>query len=216
MALSIGFNIGTLPLTQLVLTAYDIEAYMQEALPALKAAIYRCNLSPAKDLLATHDDMLVDEWHLNDILPGADHSWIFTDACVDVEAHDPAGDLINLTYPLILLYHHPDLCRLTVPGAEFDDTLPFPADFGTGLPGVPGSDGLIQPGYREGLRAMWEIVGFVGVEDTRRLQQVCAALAEHPSTQPLMARGLARLAQSLTMVVQQGFGLVLERESQTS
>ena len=199
-------------MTQLVLTAYDLDRYLSEALAALKAAVFRSNLSPAKDVLATYNETLVDEWNLNDMLPDSDYRWIFTDECADIEHLDPEGDLVGLTYPLILLYHHPEVLRLNVPGAELDDALPFPPNFDAGLPGLPGTDGLIQTGYPEGLRTMWEIVGYITPADVRKVQQVCLNVAATATGAGSWTRALSRMADGLNNVIQHGYGLVIERE----
>ncbi|MBX3083561.1 MAG: hypothetical protein KF716_18150 [Anaerolineae bacterium] len=199
-------------MTQLVLTAYDINTYLSEALTALKAAIYRSNLSPAKDVLATYNETLVDEWNLNEILPDSDYRWIFTDECADLEHLDPEGDLVGLTYPLILLYHHPDVLRMNIPGGDVDDGLPFPANFDTGLPGLPGTGGLVQSGYTEGLRTMWEIVGYLTPDGVQQLQQICLNALVTPAAPSNWLRAIHRLTQGLNGVIQQGYGLVIERE----
>jgi hypothetical protein len=199
-------------LTQLVLTAYDITAYLSEALPALKAAVYRSNLSPARDVLVAYNESLLNEWDLNDLLPDSDFRWIFTEECAQIDMLDPDGDLVGLTYPLIMLYHHPDVLRLPVPGGELDDALPFPNDFERGLPGLPGSDGLVEPGFTEGLRTMWEIVGYLSVERTRQLHRLCVETAHNTPLQTAWARAVAHLANALDGVVQRGYGLIVERE----
>src|SRR5215813_4427150 len=93
-------------LTELVFTAYDVKSYLREALPALRAAIYRGDLSQAKDVLALYDDTVYDEYELARVLVENDYSWVFTEEAADPEALDPEGSLVGLAYPLILVYHH--------------------------------------------------------------------------------------------------------------
>src|SRR5439155_17988031 len=64
------------PLTELVFTAFDLQGYVQEALPALKAAVYRGDLSQAKDVLALHDEPLYEEYDISQVLLEEDYSWI--------------------------------------------------------------------------------------------------------------------------------------------
>src|SRR5690242_14346625 len=89
-------------LSELVFTAYDVKNYLREALPALRAAIYRGDLSQAKDVLLLHDDTVYDEYELSRVLVEADYSWVFTPEAADPEVHDPEGTLVGLAYPLIL------------------------------------------------------------------------------------------------------------------
>jgi hypothetical protein len=192
-------------LSELVLTAYDIRAYLHEALPALRAAIYRGNLAQAKDVLALHDEFLYDEYDLSEVLSEGDHSWVFTEKAADPESMDPQGDLVGLAYPLILLYHRPDVFRMVLGGSEI-----AVSKLAESLPGLPGSVGLIESGYREGLRAMWEIVGYLSAESTAALQQMC--LKNVQETPDRASRFMERLAQGLAPVVQQGYGLVIERD----
>jgi hypothetical protein len=196
----------------LTLTAYDLDAYVSEALPALKAAIFRSNLAPAKDVLALKNEALLNEWDLTDALANEDYSWLFTDACAEIESRDPDGLIVGLTYPLILAYQQPDVFRLTLEGGEVNPALPFPTDFVAGLPGLPGTEGIVEAGFREGLRAMWEIVGYIAPEQTKSLQLHCLDLAEQTPTRPLWSRDAMRLAEGLKGVVERGLGVVVERE----
>jgi hypothetical protein len=188
-------------LTELVFTAFDVQKYLQEALPALRAAVYRGDLSQAKDVLALYDEALYGEYDLSEVLLEDDHSWIFTEVAADSEAMDPEGDLVGLTYPLILLYHRPELFQLEVGKAEFDRM--FDA-----------AQVSIQPGFREGLRAMWEIVGFIPPEGTRALQAYCSTTGRERAVQQSdeTARMVAEMADGLKLVVEQGLGLVVERD----
>jgi hypothetical protein len=198
-------------LTELVLTAYDIRMYLSEALPALRAAIYRSNLAAAKDVLALYDDTLYDEHDLYDALAEGDHSWIFTESAIDSERLDPDGRLVGLTYPLILTYHHPDLFRMIVGGSEFGAAALADDKPQVDLPGLPGTQNLIQPGFREGLRAMWEIVGYISPEDTAALRETALAAVRSSGANGI-SRLLERLAEGLKPVIEHGYGLVLERE----
>jgi len=188
-------------LSELVFTAFDVQKYLQEALPALRAAIYRGDLSQAKDVLALYDEALYDEYDLSQDLIEDDFSWVFTEAAADSEAMDPEGSLVGLTYPLILLYHHPELFQIEVSKLDLDGVL-------------DASQLAIQPGYREGLRAMWEIVGFITPEATRTLHQYCSTRAHETVQQPSeeASRLLVEMADGLKLVVEQGLGLVVERD----
>jgi hypothetical protein len=200
-------------LSELVLTAYDVQKYLREALPAMKAAIYRGDLSHAKDVLALYDDTIYDEYDLSIALVDDDYSWIFTPDAANTQEKDPPGTLIGLTYPLILAYHHPDVFRMVIGGSELDSILPFAATLDTaasnGSASVP-----IEPGFREGLRAMWEIIGFLTPEGTQTLQAYCQthgyqkALSKSASA----AKIVDRLANGLTKVIERGYGLVIERD----
>jgi hypothetical protein len=196
----------------LILTAYDVDGYLNEALPALKAAIFRSNLSPAKDVLAIRNEILIGEWDLNEALSNEDYSWLLTEASMELEDRDPEGVIVGLTYPLILAYYQPDVFRLALESAELSAMLPFPLDFTAGLPGLPGTEGMVQPGFREGLRTMWEIVGFIMPEQTQLLHTQCVELSEQTPTRPLWTRDAMRLAEGLSPVVEQRLGLVVERE----
>ena len=197
-------------MTELLLTAYDINGYLAEALPALKAAIYRGNLAPAKELLVQHDAAVYGEYDLMQLLGVDDLSWLFTEQVSQPERFDPDGALIGLTYPLILAYHRPETFRMIIGGSEFKDALPFLDDYQMGLPGIPGTEGLVQPGYNEGLRAMWEIVGYIGPRATAALREYC--LSTVPDASPIVGRLLTKLANGLIAVIQQGYGLVVERD----
>ena len=196
-------------LTELVITAYDIDTYLKEALPALRAAIYRGDLSQAKDVLLLYDDHLYGEYDLSQDLIDIDYSWIFTESAAEPETLDPEGALVGLTYPLILAYHRPELFRMVIGGSEMQRILPL-----NGVSGAEESAVPIQPGFREGLRAMWEIVGFITPESTRALHEYCLttgrekALARSESA----ARLLTQIADGLKAVVEQNLGLVVERD----
>jgi hypothetical protein len=195
-------------LTELVLTAYDEDKYQHEALPALKAAIYRGDLSQAKDVLALYDDTLYDEYDLSQILVEDDYSWVFTEQAADPESMDPEGSLVGLTYPLILLYHHPELLHATIGGSELITILP--------LTNAPDSDSIfkIQPGFREGLRAMWEIIGYLPPAATCALYDYCRTIGREKTLAKSegTARLLERIANNLKAVVDRGMGLVVERD----
>ena len=188
-------------MTELVFTAFDVQKYLQEALPALRAAIYRGDLSQTKDVLALYDEPLYDESDLTESLIEVDHSWIFTESAANPEAMDPAGDIVSLTYPLILLYHHPELFQIEVSKLELDSVL-------------DPSELAIQPGFREGLRAMWEIVGFVTPETTKAFQQYCSSTGRAKAAQRSeeTVRVIEEMADGLRLVVERGLGLVVERE----
>lgn len=198
-------------MTELVLTAYDVVHYLSEALPALKAAIYRGNLAPAKDVLSVYDDTLYDEWELSQVLVETDYSWLFTPKSARPEEMDPESTLVGLTYPLILAYHHPEVFRMVIGGSRATAALPLLKDSGSesATTMTPVAE-LVQPGFKEGLRGMWEITGYLTPEATEKLRQSCveALSASTPET----ARLLARLAEGLQIVTERGFGLVIERE----
>src|SRR5258706_12469196 len=96
------------PLSEVVLNAYDVQKYLREALPALRAAIYRGDLSQAKDVLTLYDDTVYDEYELSQVLVENDYSWVFSEDA-DPETADPEGPLVGGAYPLILAYHHSEL-----------------------------------------------------------------------------------------------------------
>lgn len=200
-------------MTELVLTAYDVQKYLQEALPALRAAIYRGDLSQAKDVLSLYDDTLYDEYDLSQELIEGDFSWVFTEHAADPDSMDPEGLLVGLTYPLILLYHHPELFRVVLGGSELQNVLPF-LKYPTPPQPVDAPAMAVQPGFREGLRAMWEIVGFITPEGTKVLQRYCAAASQEnaPTRPAAVSRLLAQLADGLKAVAERDFGLVLERD----
>jgi hypothetical protein len=194
------------PLTELVFTAYDVRTYLREALPALRAAIYRGDLSQAKDVLTLYDDTVYDEYELSRVLVESDYSWVFTEEAADPESHDPEGTLVGLAYPLILAYHHPEIFRMKIGGSELSGLFPF-------VSRATPDDGIaVQPGYREGLRAMWEIVGFLTPEATAALRQHSVEYRSSPEQIALMARLLRRIGSGLAPVVERGYGLVIERE----
>jgi len=200
------------PLTELVFTAYDVKSYLREALPALRAAIYRGDMSHAKDVLALYDDTVYDEYELARVLVENDYSWVFTEEAADPEALDPEGTLIGLAYPLILAYHHPDIFRMKIGGSDLPGLFPF---VGSVISTAANSDDslTVQPGYREGLRAMWEIVGFLTPESTVALRQYSLENGQNPSRRPIAAaRLLERIANELKPVIDLGYGLVIERE----
>jgi hypothetical protein len=196
-------------LSEIVLTAYDIQRYLREGLPAMRAAIYRGDLSQAKDVLILHDETIYGEYDLSQALVEDDYSWAFTEEAEDPESLDPDGTLIGLTYPLILAYHHPELFHARLGGAELHNTYPFSEIGVNGL--------TVQPGFREGLRTMWEIVGFLSPEATVMLQQYCKNALEKLSnggqkTPDGTAHLLTLLSHGLTSVIQHGYGLVIERD----
>jgi hypothetical protein len=190
------------PLTELVFTAFDLQGYVQEALPALKAAVYRGDLSQAKDVLTLHDEPLYEEYDLSQALIEEDYSWVFTEAAADPEAMDPEGQIIGLTYPLILIYHHPELFQMEFGSLELDGLL----DKSQSLP--------IQPGFREGLRAMWEIVGYITPEATMALQQYLRTAGRERAIERSAEtlRAVEELADGLKVVVERGLALVVERD----
>ncbi len=199
-------------MSELVLTAYDIEKYLREALPALKAAIYRGDLSQAKDVLALYDDTMYDEYDLSHALVEDDYSWIFTPDAANAHENDPEGTLVGLTYPLILVYHHPDLFRLVIGGSELNNILPFDAN--SIAASSNGSTAWVEPGFREGLRAMWEIVGFLTPDETKALQEYCRTAGREKALKksPWAVALIDRLANGLNSVIEQGYGLVIERD----
>ncbi len=198
-------------MTELVLTAYDVQKYIQEALPALRAAIYRGDLSQVKDVLVLYDDALVDEDELTDILIEKDYSWVFTDESAFPDVMDAQGTLVNLVYPLILAYAQPDLFQMDI--GDLEGVFPIRHFMATGEFDVPGV-APIQPGYREGLRAMWEILGYVPPEAVAALQQYCITTA-HDKALALSdeaAQLVDEIAEGLQAVVDRGLGLVFERD----
>lgn len=208
-------------MTELVFTAYDVNLYLREALPALKAAIYRADLSKAKDVLAVYDDTLYDEWALSEALVDGDHSWVFTETAAEPGDLDPDGTLIGLIYPLILTYHHPEVVRIVLGGSELnnlDKVLPFVRVVPYSGPQTPepvSADNehvQILPGFREGLRTMWEIVGYISPEGTAALRDHCLAYIAGQNKVPAITRLLKRLAETLKPAVDLGYGLVIERD----
>jgi hypothetical protein len=199
------------PLTELVFTAYDVKTYLREAFPALRAAIYRGDLSQAKDVLALYDDTVYDEYELSRALVENDYSWVFTEAAADPEGRDPEGSLVGLAYPLILAFHHPDIFRVKLGGSELTSLFPFASSVISDA-AVPANGVAIQPGYREGLRAMWEIVGFLTPESTAALRQYCLDPNHHAAQSFATKRLLERMGSGLAPVVDLGYGLVIERE----
>ena len=101
---------------------------------------------------------------------------------------------------------------MVLEGAEVPASLPFQADFFSGLPGMSGTNGLIQAGFEEGLRAMWEIVGYISPANSQTLRDVCQQLLDNAPARTPRTRMIERLAQGLNRVIQQGYGLVVERE----
>jgi hypothetical protein len=187
-------------LSELILTAYDLRGYLAEAFPAIRAAIYRGNLSPARDLLALHDESIYDEYALSEALVETDYSWIFTSDAENADELDEESVLVGLTYPLILIYHQPDVFRMVIGGTALSDAIP-----------MLGNGEIVQDGFREGLRAMWEITGVITPESVRALRDYCNAAIADPA-RSMHAPLLERLSKGLTRVVDRGFGLVLERE----
>jgi hypothetical protein len=191
-------------LPEIVLTAYDIQHYLREGLPAMRAAIYRGNLSQAKDILILHDETIYGEYDLSQSLVEEDYSWAFTEEAEGPETLDPDGMLIGLTYPLILAYHHPELFHARLGGSELANTYPF---------SEMGANGLtIQPGFREGLRTMWEIIGYLTPEATVTLHTYCQKALENRTTTDGTFRVLTLLSNGLSDVIQKGYGLVIERD----
>ncbi len=188
-------------MTEFVLTAFDLGKYLQEALPALKAAIYRGDLSQVKDILSLYDDTLYGENNLSQTLIEDDYSWVFTEVATDLEKMDPQGALVDLMYPLILVYHHPELFQMEVESRELEGVLDL-------------SVLSIQPGFREGLRAMWEITGFVSPEATRTLYDYCMTTRREKAAQRSeeAQRLTEEIEEGLRAVVERGMGLVVERD----
>jgi hypothetical protein len=195
-------------LAELVLTAFDIQKYLREAFPALRAAIYRGDLSQAKDVLAVYDETIYGEWDLTQVLVEVDYSWVFTEKAADPEAMDPEGTLVGFAYPLILAFHHPDVFRARLGGSDLSKIFPFtngPSPDNTSSDGI-----VVYPGYREGLRAMWEITGFLTPQSTEALRQYCQQVGSQRNDST--ARLMGQMAAGLKAVVDQGYGLVLERD----
>ena len=195
-------------MAELVLTAFDIQKYLREAFPALRAAIYRGDLSQAKDVLAVYDETIYGEWDLTQSLVEDDYSWVFTEQAADPEAMDPEGTLVGLAYPLILAFHHPDVFRARLGGSDLSTIFPFtngPSTDNTSSSGI-----VVYPGYREGLRAMWEITGFLTPQSTEALRHYCQQVSSQRTDSP--ARLMGQIAAGLNAVVDQGYGLVVERD----
>ncbi|MEP7284136.1 MAG: hypothetical protein ABI947_00045 [Chloroflexota bacterium] len=190
---------------EFVLTAYDIRSYLNEALPALRAGIYRGDLSQAKDVLTIYDETIYDEYELSRVLIEDNYSWVFTEEAANPELRDPEGTLVGLAYPLILVYHHPDVFRVRLGGSELNSAVPFIGMDSTG-------ELSVQPGFREGLRAMWEIVGYLTPESTVALYEYCIKAVEKQSHTPGMRRVLKQIADGLQPVIARGYGLVIERD----
>ncbi len=202
-------------MAEILLTAFDLNNYLREALPALRAAIYRGDLSQAKDVLLIHDDTIYDEYDLSLALVENDYSWIFTDKAANPEELDPEGTLVGLTYPLILAYHQPDLFRVKLGGSELTKLFPFFPSATAQRPIGPTESAVnIQPGFREGLRTMWEIMGYLTPESTEALRQYCLKLRGERADLPPngTVRLLDQIASGLKVVVERGFGLVIERD----
>jgi hypothetical protein len=193
-------------LSELALTAYDVQKYLREALPALRAAIYRGDLSQAKDVLTLYDDTVYDEYELSQALVENDYSWVFSEDASDPEAADPQGTLVGLVYPLILAYHHPELLHVGLRASGLEKILPLNPQSANGnsLP--------IQPGFREGLRAMWEIIGFLTPEATVELRDYCRKIIDQRQNSDNVLRHLQQIIDDLGQVVALGYGLVIERE----
>jgi len=191
--------------TKYSLTAYDVKSYLREALPAMRAAIYRADLSQAKDVLALYDENLYEEYDLSQILVDDDFSWVFTENATDPESNDPNGAIIGLTYPLILSYHHPEVFQVRLDTLEIHDILPV---LNGGLSGMF----AVQPGYKEGLRAMWEIVGFISPEDTASLRDYCWQAFGARTRTDRITKVLKQIADGLEVPVKRGYGLVVERD----
>ncbi len=198
-------------MTELVLTAYDVQKYIQEALPALRAAIYRGDLSQVKDVLALYDDALYDEDELSEILIEKDYSWVFTEESAYPEVMDSPGALVNLIYPLILVYAQPDLFQMDI--GDLEGVFPIRHFMATGEFDIP-DIAPIQPGFREGLRAMWEILGYLRPESVAALQQYCFTTAHEKALAQSdeAVRAVDEIAEGLQAVVDRGLGLVFERD----
>ena len=201
-------------MAELVLTAFDIQKYLREAFPALRAAIYRGDLSQAKDVLIIYDETVYGEWDLTQALIEDDYSWIFTEKAANPETMDPEGTLVGLAYPLILAFHHPDVFRVRLGGSDLARIFPFtnggsPDTTSSGWPGLSGGI-VVYPGYREGLRAMWEITGFLTPQSTEALRQYCLQISSQRTDST--ARLLGQIAAGLKEVVDHGYGLVVERD----
>ncbi len=198
-------------MTELVLTAYDVQKYIQEALPALRAAIYRGDLSQVKDVLSLYDDALVDEDELSEILIEKDYSWVFTEEAAYPEVMDSQGTLVNLIYPLILVYAQPELFQMDI--GDLEGIFPIRHFITTGEFDVPGV-AQIQPGFREGLRAMWEILGYLPPEGVAALQRYCITTAHEKALAQSeeAARLVDEMAEGLQAVVDRGLGLAFERD----
>ncbi|HLY25617.1 MAG TPA: hypothetical protein VKQ72_04715, partial [Aggregatilineales bacterium] len=143
-----------------------------------------------------------------------DYSWIFTEAAASPEIHDPKGELVGLTYPLILAYHHPDVFHFIIGGSEVENAFPFVRNVANGNSLSDEGALAVQPGYREGLRALWEIVGYFTPMGTVALRQYClATIAEGAPPKPSgIRRILGGFANGLSGVIERGYGLVLERD----
>lgn len=201
-------------MAELTFTAYDIQGYLREALPALRAAIYRGDLSQAKDVLTLYDETIYGEYDLSLTLVENDYSWIFTEASAAPEVHDPQGELIGLTYPLILAYHHADVFHAIIGGSEVETIFPFIRNVSAGIGPAEEQSLAVQSGFREGLRALWEIVGYLTPAGTIALRQYCLdAIAEGaPPRSSGAKRTLSGFANGLNAVIERGYGLVLERD----
>jgi hypothetical protein len=204
-------------LPQLVLNAYDVQKYLREALPALRAAIYRGDLSQAKDVLALYDDTVYDEYELSQVLIENDYSWVFSEDAGDPDAADPEGTLVGLAYPLILAYHHPELFHADLRGTGLEKLFQpngHITNGGNGSIGSPGSKGTfhVEPGFREGLRAMWEITGFITPDTTIELRDYCRKLLSERVVPDGVSRRLHDMISDLDQVIALGYGLVIERE----
>src|SRR5258708_33774322 len=90
-----NYSLEGVPLTELVFTAYDVKSYLREALPALRAAIYRGDLSKPKAGLALHDDTVYADYELSRVLVEVNYSWSLTDAAVVPEAFDLDGTWVQ-------------------------------------------------------------------------------------------------------------------------
>ncbi len=195
-------------MAELVLTAFDIQKYLREAFPALRAAIYRGDVSQAKDVLAVYDETIYGEWDLTQALIEDDYSWIFTEKAANLETMDPEGTLVGLAYPLILAFHHPDVFRVRLGGTDLAKIFPFTNG---GSADTTSSGGIVvYPGYREGLRAMWEITGFLTPQSTEALRQYCLQVSSQRTDST--ARLMGQMAVGLKEVVDHGYGLVVERD----
>lgn len=191
-------------MSELVLTAYDIRGYLREAFPAMRAAIYRGDLSQAKDVLALYDETLYAEYDIAGALLDNDYSWVFTDEVTDPAELDPNGEIIGLTYPLILSYYKPEVCQISLSETLFN--LLLSTAYGHSSQVL-----RVEPGHREGLRAMWEVLGYLPPEAVGLLHEHCVRIKHEPSLHQVRQK-IEALCQHLPRVIHSTFGLIIERE----
>ncbi len=113
------------------------------------------------------------------------------------------------------------MLRIVIGGSELDKldklmpfvrVVPFSNAPTSDVNGADSDHVLILPGFREGLRTMWEIAGYISPEGTAILQDLCLQYSAGPNKAPGVARLLERLAEGLKPAVALGYGLVIERE----